>query len=126
MVPRISLITSILGTISLQASKQLLWSVIALGLTVHRPWVGGPGRRLSQGKVCDDFSTKNCPKPEGFHSSRNAIAPSVTKTWLCLRFCRTDSGWSLWQESLSHVRIDSDPLILLRKTYSLHILLITQ
>ena len=125
-VPWFSLIISISGTTSLQASKQLLWSVIALELTVRRPCLGGTGRQLSQWKVCDCFATKNCPKPEGFHSRRNAIAPSVLKTWLCLRFCKTDSGSSLWQESLSHARIDSNPLISLRKTYSLHILLITQ
>lgn len=125
-VPWISLIISISGTISLQASKELLWSAIALGLTVHRQCLGGTGRQLSRWKVCDCFATKNCPKPEGFHSRRNAIAPSVMKTSLCLWFCKTDSGWSLWQGSLSHARIDSDPLISLRKTYSLHSLLITQ
>lgn len=102
------------------------------GLSLHWSWQDTDCAWEEQGdsflgrKICGYFATPNCPKPEGFHSGRNVIAPSVTKTWRCLQFCKTDSGWSLWQESLSHARIDSNPLISLRKTYSLHVLLITQ
>lgn len=125
VVPWINLVIRILGTMSLQASKQLLWPVIAPELTVHRRCLGGTGRQLPQQEVCDYFAIKNCPKPEGFHSRRNVITPSITKL-LTVWFCKTDSGWSLRQESLSHTSIDSNPLISLRKTYSLHVLLITQ
>lgn len=62
------------------ASEQLLWSAFALELTVHRLCLQGRGRHPTQWKLCDYFTTKHCPQPEGFHSRKNAIAPSVMKT----------------------------------------------
>lgn len=112
----INLIIPISGTISPQSSKKHLWSVIALEQTVHRPCLGGTRRQLSQWKVCGYFATKNCPKPKGFHSRRNVIAPSAMRTsawrhacaavlqdWLGLTWSVPCTLWSLNLTEEKHI-----------------------
>lgn len=125
-VPCISLIITISGTISLGASKQLLWSVIAPGLTVLRPCLEGTGRQLPQWKPCDYFGTPNCPKAQGFRPRRNAIALSARKTRPRLRFLQD------WLRPIAPAE-KSVPcmhwlwsLNLTEKKHSLHVLLIAQ
>lgn len=130
MLSWIALIITTSGTVSLQPQSSFC------GLPLHWSWQctdhackEGEDILLNESSVTI-LQPNIAPNLRGFIPERMRLHPVWWKRrcedTTVLRFWKADSCWSLWQESLSHTHIDSDPLISLRKIYSVHVLLITQ
>lgn len=115
----IALIITTSGTVSLQPQSSFC------GLPLHWSWQctdhackEGEDILLSESSVTI-LQPNFAPNLRGFIPERMRLHPVWWKRQCedttVLRFCKADSGWSPWQESLSHTHVDSDPLISLRK-----------